>query len=175
MWDITAVLPDHSIRARPVSAVGDAATIRLPAAYVAEHVELGYATSTARAQGITVDETHTIATPGMAREDLYVAMSRGRHHNHTYIALDQPDSDCPPGQRTPTAAREVREVREVREDILATTHAEQTATETWTAFHPDAPAPTGASRLNGATQPLANPWPYSHVPAPVPDSSAIAR
>ena len=53
----------------------------LPAAYVAEHVELGDATSTARTQGMKVDETHTVAAPGMGREDLYVAMSRGREVN----------------------------------------------------------------------------------------------
>ena len=43
---------------------------------------LGYATTTHRAQGITVDRAHVLAAPGMARENLYVAMTRGRHDNH---------------------------------------------------------------------------------------------
>jgi hypothetical protein len=141
LWDITAVLPDRSLRARP-AASPDAAPVRLPAAYVADHVELGYATSTARTQGITVDETHTIATPGMAREDLYVAMSRGRDLNHTYIALEQPDPDCLPGNAQPPQT-----AREVLNQILATTHAELSATETWATFHRDQPAPVAATAL----------------------------
>lgn len=80
LWDITAIHTDGSLRARPADPAHRSAdaSILLPAAYVAEHVELGYATTTARSQGITVDQTHTIAAPGMGREDLYVAMSRGR-------------------------------------------------------------------------------------------------
>lgn len=34
----------------------------------------------------------------MAREEVYPAMTRGRHLNRTYIATDLPDPDCP----TPT-------------------------------------------------------------------------
>ncbi|EYR65282.1 conjugal transfer protein [Actinotalea ferrariae CF5-4] len=132
LWDVTAIHPDGSLRVRPADA-STTATVRLPAAYVAEHVELGYATSTARSQGMTVDETHTIAVPGMAREDLYVAMSRGRHHNHTYVVLDQPDPDCLPGHGAPATAREVLD------QILATTHTERSATETWETFHPGTP------------------------------------
>ncbi len=62
LWQITAVLPDGGLRVRPADAP-DAPTLRLPAAYVAESVELGYATTTARAQGMTVDETHTSSPP----------------------------------------------------------------------------------------------------------------
>jgi conjugative relaxase-like TrwC/TraI family protein/excisionase family DNA binding protein len=146
LWDITHVLPDGALLARPADDRRDAdrrdpghptarGTIRLPADYVAAHVELGYATSTARTQGITVDETHTIAAPGMGREDLYVAMTRGRHHNHTYVALDDPDTDCLPGNPTPPTARQVLE------QILATSHAEPTATETWHTYHRHEPPP----------------------------------
>lgn len=150
LWDVTAVHRDGSLRARPAGARAAAGTIRLPAGYVAEHVELGYATSTARSQGITVDETHTIATPGMAREDLYVAMSRGRALNRTYVVLEQPHPDCLPGQpASPTA-------REVLDQILTTSHAEATGTETWEAFHPGEPAPA-ATQAHSATPPRAHP------------------
>lgn len=108
----------------------------LPAAYVAEHVELGYATSTARTQGMTVDETHTVAAPGMGREDLYVAMSRGREANRVYVVADECDDDCVPGAPAPAAS-----YREVLDGILATSHAEPTATETWETYHPSTPAP----------------------------------
>lgn len=57
-------------------------------------------------------------------------MTRGRHTNHTYVVLDQPDPDCLPGQ-APSSAREVLE------QILATSHAQSTATETWADYHPD--------------------------------------
>lgn len=95
LWQITAVLPDGGLRVR---AAGDAAggTLSLPAGYVAESVELGYATTTARSQGMTVDETHTVITAGMGREDLYVAVTRGRHLNRLYVATDRPDPDCLP-------------------------------------------------------------------------------
>ncbi len=133
LWDVTAVLPDGSLHARPANHA-DAATVRLPAAYVAEHVELGYATTIARTQGMTVDETHTIATPGMGREDLYVAMSRGRHTNRVYVVVGQVDPECLPGQ-APSSGREVLE------QILATSHAEPSATETWDTYHPGRAAP----------------------------------
>ena len=40
------------------------ATLRLPADYVADHVELGYATTAHRAQGMTVDATFALLRPG---------------------------------------------------------------------------------------------------------------
>ena len=60
----------------------------LPADYVAEHVELGYAATAHRSQGRTVDTTHTIATNRMTREAFYVALTRGTLANHAYIAID---------------------------------------------------------------------------------------
>ena len=47
----------------------------LPAEYVAEHVDLGYAVTAHRAQGITVDTSHVVVTPSTTRENLYVSMS----------------------------------------------------------------------------------------------------
>ena len=138
LWQITAVLPDGGLR---VTAAGDPAsgTLRLPAQYVAEAVELGYATTTARSQGMTVDETHTVITAGMGREDLYVAVTRGRHLNRLYVATDRPDPDCLPGG-------EPEGPRELLDRILATTHAETSATETWAAHHPDEPGATAHRR-----------------------------
>ena len=63
----------------------------LPAEYVAEYVDLGYAVTAHRAQGITVDTSHVVVTPSTTRENLYVSMSRGRESNIAYVALDQPD------------------------------------------------------------------------------------
>jgi hypothetical protein len=63
----------------------------LPPDYVRECVDLGYAATAHRAQGITVDTSHVVVTPSTTRENLYVSMSRGRESNIAYVALDQPD------------------------------------------------------------------------------------
>lgn len=156
LWDVTAVLPDGSLRARPANHA-EATAVRLPGEYIAEHVELGYATTIARTQGMTVDETHTIATPGMGREDLYVAMSRGRHTNRAYVVVDQDDPECLPGH-APSSGRAVLE------QILATSHAEPSATETWAAHHPGQAAPVVPPAR--PQQPW-NPWPPQPAPHPL--------
>ncbi|MGY5884164.1 MobF family relaxase [Modestobacter lacusdianchii] len=65
---------------------GTGRRITLPASYVAEHVQLGYATTVHGAQGITADICHTVLTGGESRQLLYVALSRGRAANHLYLA-----------------------------------------------------------------------------------------
>jgi hypothetical protein len=80
-FSVTTINPDGSLtvradRGRPVT---------LPAAYVAGHVQLGYAVTAHRAQGATVDTAHVLAAPGMTREALYVALTRGRLGNHAHV------------------------------------------------------------------------------------------
>jgi hypothetical protein len=53
--------------------------------------DLGYAVTAFRAQGVTVDSAHTVVTPTTTRENLYVAMTRGREANLAYVATDRPD------------------------------------------------------------------------------------
>ena len=100
LWIVTQTHPDGSLTAtRTRSATGTAAmSVLLPAQYVSEDVDLGYASTTHRAQGITVDHAHVLAHPGMARENLYVAMTRGRHANHVYVALDAVDPEWSPSE-----------------------------------------------------------------------------
>ena len=57
----------------------------LPADYVAEHVELAYATTAHRAQGRTVDTAHAMVSPTTTREVLYVSATRGREANRLYV------------------------------------------------------------------------------------------
>jgi len=57
----------------------------LPASYVAEHVELAYASTAHRAQGRTVDTAHAFASPTTTREVLYVVLTRGSNSNHLYV------------------------------------------------------------------------------------------
>lgn len=72
------------------------ATIYLGRDYVEASVELGYATTAHRSQGITVDTGHTVVTQGrLTRELLYVSMTRGRAGNHAYVSENDPLDDDP--------------------------------------------------------------------------------
>jgi hypothetical protein len=61
----------------------------LPASYVGEHVDYGYARTVDTAQGATVD--HSLFTPSISTsaERAYVALSRGRHTNRIYATRDR--------------------------------------------------------------------------------------
>ena len=88
---------------------GSATASSLPADYVAEHVDLGYAVTAHRAQGITTDTAHVLVEPTTTRENLYVAMTRGRESNHAYVVLDRPDDHATPhpGDNPDATARTV--------------------------------------------------------------------
>ena len=128
LWTVTATRPDGSLDVTDP----DGTRAVLPATYVTAHVELGYATTTARSQGATVDVTHNLIGPGSAREDLYVAMSRGRAANHLYVAVNEPSTDCLPGEQA-------GDPMEVLTTVLKTTRLETSATDTWDKHHPDRP------------------------------------
>nr|WP_290127569.1 MobF family relaxase [Cutibacterium avidum] len=107
-WTITAVRADGSITICPPGArFGN--SIVLPADYVAEHVDLGYAVTAHRAQGITTDTAHVLVEPTTTRENLYVAMTRGRESNQAYVILDRPDDHATahPGDNPDATARTV--------------------------------------------------------------------
>ncbi|WP_431711458.1 MobF family relaxase [Glutamicibacter uratoxydans] len=71
------------------------ATISLDKEYLAESVELGYASTAHRAQGVTVDTCHTIADSGVPRELFYVAMTRGKYGNYAYVNIPDDQDDTP--------------------------------------------------------------------------------
>jgi conjugative relaxase-like TrwC/TraI family protein len=88
-WTIAATHNDGSITVRR-TASRTSRSIRLPATYVAENVELAYAVTAHRAQGSTVDTAHAIVhSSQMTRETFYVSMTRGRDANTAYVATDQ--------------------------------------------------------------------------------------
>ena len=62
--------------------------IVLPAEYLAKYCEYGWASTIDSAQGSTADLGLVLVRPGMDREHLYVAMTRGRHGNHAYVTPD---------------------------------------------------------------------------------------
>jgi hypothetical protein len=108
-WTVARVHTDGSMELRRHGARW-AASVTVPAAYVGEHVELGYAVTAHRAQGLTTDTAHVVASPTMTRESLYVAMSRGRDANTAYVSIDLSDAahDGPhPGTNADASARSV--------------------------------------------------------------------
>ncbi len=60
----------------------------LPGDYVAAHVRLGYASTIASAQGVTVEEAHVQVSSTMYANELYTALSRGREANHAYVVCE---------------------------------------------------------------------------------------
>ncbi|WP_082575348.1 MULTISPECIES: MobF family relaxase [unclassified Nocardioides] len=89
-WRITDLRHDGSVVVERLDPRGRESTV-LPVDYVAEHLDLGYAITAHRAQGVTVDTAHVVVTSSTTRENLYVSMTRGRDANIAYVALDQPD------------------------------------------------------------------------------------
>ncbi|MFI2362650.1 MobF family relaxase [Promicromonospora sp. NPDC019610] len=105
-WQITAVHHDGSVDVRREGHDADA-NLTLPADYVAEHLDLGYAVTAHRAQGLTVDSAHVLVTRTTTRENLYVAMTRGRDTNRAYVGLDEPSTDHNSRPDEQTTARTV--------------------------------------------------------------------
>ncbi|MCH6470707.1 relaxase domain-containing protein [Sinomonas sp. 5-5] len=107
-WTVTAVRGDGSVTVRK-SGLRLRGSIVLPASYAAEHVDLGYAVTAHRAQGITADTAHVLVEPTTTRENLYVAMTRGREGNHAYVVLNRPDdhAEAHPSENPDATARSV--------------------------------------------------------------------
>src|SRR5699024_1683869 len=128
-WKITQVRDDGSLTVRAVGRRFGGAIV-LPAAYVAGHVDLGYAVTAHRAQGITTDTAHTVVTVTTTRENFYVAMTRGRNANHAYVAVNRPDdahTQPDPGENSDAT------VRTVLYGVMQHAGAELSAHETSTA------------------------------------------
>jgi Ti-type conjugative transfer relaxase TraA len=52
------------------------------------HLDHGYAATIHKAQGVTVDRVHVLATPGLDRHAAYVALTRHREHVALYYGQD---------------------------------------------------------------------------------------
>ncbi len=89
-WQVTHRYDDGSLAVRRLGH-GDqphGKALVLPAKYVREELELGYASTVHRAQGASVDTAHALVDPeASSRELFYVAMTRGKHRNHAYVIV----------------------------------------------------------------------------------------
>lgn len=104
-WIVTATHGDGSLTVRQDRR--RAWEVRLPGWYVADHVELGYASTVHRAQGLTVDTGHALVDASRtSRESLYVGMTRGREANTAYIVLAPADVEQHQQPAEPWDARE---------------------------------------------------------------------
>lgn len=84
MWEVTETHEDGSISA---THLGHGGQIHLPATYVSEHVHLGYALTTHRAQGMTRTAGIPILDAATTRANAYVAATRGQDENALFVAL----------------------------------------------------------------------------------------
>jgi conjugative relaxase-like TrwC/TraI family protein len=92
-WTVTATEADGSLTVTHP----DRGTIELPASYVREHVELGWAVTGYGNQGDTVDVGIAVLDATTSRNHAYVAMTRGRHANHALVV--DPTGTVDPAER----------------------------------------------------------------------------
>ncbi|QKZ24283.1 MobF family relaxase [Streptomyces chartreusis] len=121
VWVVTELLAGGDVLLRHTEHHG---RVRLPAAYADASLDLGYAATVHRAQGITVEASHGLAGPGTSRESAYVQLSRGARTNRLYV-------ECEPG--IPVA--------EAVQQIAANSRASRSATETLRTLQDSATAP----------------------------------
>ncbi len=121
-WTILNLTRTGGLRVRHVRT---GRTVTLPAGYVQESVELGYATTVHTAQGVTADTMHGVVTGGESRQQLYTMLTRGRAANHIYLSVvgdGDPHNVIRPDTVHPRTATELLE------QILAHDSAAQSAT-----------------------------------------------
>ncbi|HEV8115568.1 MAG TPA: AAA family ATPase, partial [Acidimicrobiales bacterium] len=87
-WTVEAVSADRSLRVRRHDDPDRPDPQTLPGSYVAEHVQLAYASTVHAAQSRTVDTAHAVMSARTGRDSLYVALTRGREGNWAYVACD---------------------------------------------------------------------------------------
>ncbi|QGN58837.1 MobF family relaxase [Nostocoides sp. HKS02] len=125
-WTVSALRPDGSATlTRPGRAAGAPDSVELPAAYVADHLDLGYAMTAHRAQGRTVDVAHAYISATTTREPLYVMATRGREANLLYV-----DTTSDPDHATLHEDLPETDPVAVLREVLASSGADITAVQT---------------------------------------------
>ena len=121
-WSVLAV---HDDGALTVQHLRHRRTVQLPAQYVAESTELGYACTVHTAQGVTADTMHGLATGTESRQQLYTLLTRGAQANHVYLEVVG-DGD-PHSVIHPTLVRPLTPT-DILESMLARDDAQHSAT-----------------------------------------------
>ncbi|GAB2554759.1 MobF family relaxase [Nocardia heshunensis] len=104
-WRVRNVHADGSLTVAGITHRGH---VVLPARYVADNTELGYASTVHRAQGMTVRHAYLLMGAALGRSLAYVGLTRGSDYNGIFLATDTlPD---PALDHAPAEARSDYEV-----------------------------------------------------------------
>ncbi|MGH8860013.1 MAG: TrwC relaxase, partial [Jatrophihabitantaceae bacterium] len=134
-WTVTSVHRDGSVTATGEHGEhGERGERVLPAGYVREHVELGYASTVHGVQGDTAATGHLAVGEHTSAASAYVGMTRGRTANTAHLVADTVDdardqwvavfardrADLGPGHAAELAAREADRYARLRplDDVL---------------------------------------------------------
>lgn len=131
--------------------------VELPASYVAEHVQLGYAATVHRAQGATVDTAHAVVDPSVDRRAFYVAMTRAKRESRAWVVTDiAPDTEAEDGHQH-MSGDETPDARSILESVVSRDTGAVTAEEIRQELHSEEFSDERASRLyKAATAALAH-------------------
>jgi ATP-dependent exoDNAse (exonuclease V) alpha subunit len=132
LWAVAGTHPDGTL----IITGPSGGVVTLPAAYVAEHVRLGYAATEHGHQGDTVDVGIALVSAATTHRGLYVAATRGRSENRIHVVTEHHD---------------LGEARDVLDGVLAHDRA-------------DSPAVTQRRLLANVEGPTARPQPDAVVP-----------
>lgn len=92
-WEVQRVSAAGEVWARELHTAQPGRTVRLPAAYVAEHTHLAYTATAYGVQGATATRAHTVLGDALDSSSLYVGMTRGREQNTLHVvAADLDDA-----------------------------------------------------------------------------------
>ncbi|MGW4242634.1 MobF family relaxase [Nocardia sp. NPDC004722] len=119
-WRVRKVHADGSLTVGGVTHRGQ---VVLPARYVADNTELGYASTVHRAQGMTVQHAYVLMGAALGRSLAYVGLTRGSDYNGIFLATDTlPDVDLDHAPAEPRSDYEVwcRELAREDDNITAT-------------------------------------------------------
>jgi conjugative relaxase-like TrwC/TraI family protein len=123
-WTIDDIGVDGSLSVARIDGHG---SVTLPAVYVAEHVQLGYAATEPGNQSDTATRSATLATTATTCRGLYVAITRGQVENLVLVVTDSHD---------------VADAADVLEQVLASDRAERPATSVRRDLAATTPTPT---------------------------------
>ena len=131
-WRVDQLHGDGSISATRLD--DTQATALIPASYLKESGQLGYASTGHSAQGATVDVARVVAGAGQVdRASVYVPLTRGREGNYLYLTESMPgDTDTGHGGVAPTQRREGAEyARDLLVAAASRDGADQTPHQVW--------------------------------------------
>jgi conjugative relaxase-like TrwC/TraI family protein len=123
-WTIDTIGADGSLSVTRIDGHG---SVTLPAGYVAEHVQLGYAATEPGNQSDTATRSATLATMATTCRGLYVAITRGQVENLVLVVTDSHD---------------VADAVDVLEQVLASDRADRPATSVRRDLAATTPTPT---------------------------------